>query len=85
MGHWADLVLEMFMGKGLTSKSNIKFLLGKGLSMFPLVITHSAAALMTGLDWKLVASHESGTSGWVSGFGMGVREDLEDTFERREA
>jgi hypothetical protein len=63
----------MFMGKGSTSKSNMNVSLGKGLSICPLVITHSAVALMTGLDWKLVASHESGTSGLVSEFGMGVR------------
>jgi hypothetical protein len=62
----------MFMGRDSSSVSIKKASLGEKLSMFPLLMVHSAVASMTGLDWRLLASHKAGTSGWVSWFGREV-------------
>ena len=55
--------LEMFKGKGSISMFTTRASSGKEFEWFLLAITHLAVVSVAGLGWRLVASHEAGTSG----------------------
>jgi hypothetical protein len=75
--------LEMFKGKGSISMFTTRASSSKEFEWFLLAITHLAVVSVAGLGWRLVASHEAGILGCLSGFGLGMTRLGEKVLEKR--